>query len=298
MMVGNLWDQVPSFHSQLPRLLGIFLSNLARSKVPKDHFPPTRPPPKDVQRALHALVGLGKLGPFLQTNPSLLSKIGDAGPGLVAWMQWYFDDAVKPKDADPRRVRPISDVLGALLYALGSHDALRPQIIGVPGMTEMAAAFWMHEDVPRTMIELPVGTLALGVFLKFADRKVLDRVVKAVDGRPEDFANTAVTRLKNEMKNNTKSPKLAERLVIYMDFINSCCRVPTHKLRHAFLAAGSIHTICRALHFTSNRITPLKDRGYIDCCVSGFGYLHNCLQSTDGPPPLASVNCCTLRLRF
>jgi hypothetical protein len=224
------------------------------------------------------------MGPVLNSplGPALLPKIVEAGPGLAAWLQWYFDAQVAPADADPMRARAIADVLGAVLYTLANQDALRPAIVRVPGTIEIASVLWMREDGAGALVDLPVGTLALGNLLKSADARVLDRVVAAVAGRPAEFANTALARLKAEMTKNNKHPRLADRLTIYMDFVNSACRVPSHPLRHAFLAGGVIHTICKALNFAANRLSPLKDRGYVDACVSGFGFLCNVLHSTDG----------------
>jgi hypothetical protein len=285
--LGNFWERVPTFQARPERVIDILLTHLKKGQVPKMHYPPSRPvPAKEAIFAFHSLMGLSKVGPFFGMHPTLLSKFTDRdiGLGIAAWLRWYFDDRVKQPNTDPRQARPILDILGGLLYAFGNQDALRPTIVAIPGMIEMAAEFWMREDEAGTVIDLPVGTLALGNLLKSADKKLLDRIVncQAVNGKPAEFANTAIARLKKEMKDNSKHPRLADRLTVYMDFINSACRVPTHPIRHAFLAGGVIPTVCKALGFTSNRINPLKDPAYLDACVSGFGFLANVLESTDG----------------
>ncbi|OJT07647.1 hypothetical protein TRAPUB_1472, partial [Trametes pubescens] len=71
-------------------------------------------------------------------------------------------------------------------------------------------------------------------------------------------------------------------LTIYMDFLNSISRVSTHPLHHALLSANVIWIVTTALVQLSVTVNISSDPAFLDVMISGFGYLRNCLEFTDG----------------
>jgi hypothetical protein len=71
-------------------------------------------------------------------------------------------------------------------------------------------------------------------------------------------------------------------VAIYLDLIGHLSQEPEHRLRHAFLGSN---TIVQCTKIALNTTKMLNDGGspeLLNAMVAAFGYLANCLESTDG----------------
>lgn len=271
----NLWDRVPD---ECPpgQVLDVLLHHLV------DFQPPTRRnqgDPESPDRAFLCLTGLSKLGPFLDLDPSISPRIRRAWQSIWAWMCLMFTASVRPGGQTPEHAKATWDIVAAVLYAFAQDDVTRVVIAATPGSLEMATQLWIREDkgaVP-SMVDLPAGSCALGLLLKFSDQDSIERVLNGTNYKPEEIAKIALTRLRLA---TTKRPLNDTHLTIYMDFINSMCRVPKHPMRHAFIANNVINQMTKTLLAVSTE--PLANPNRLEVIASGFGFLHNVLESLDG----------------
>lgn len=153
-------------------------------------------------------------------------------------------------------------------------------MVATPGSIEMAAQLWLLENsVPfPSSVEIPVGTTALEAILRKCGSPELDRALKAAGGKPDQVAKLALANLRNE---NQKSNFHGYRLSVYTDLLNHLSRGPMQPLRNALLIKGSIGVVTKSLTVMSAEVNA-SDPSILDCITSSFGYLKNCLQSTDG----------------
>ncbi|THH02693.1 hypothetical protein EW026_g228 [Hermanssonia centrifuga] len=154
-------------------------------------------------------------------------------------------------------------------------------MVKTPATIETATKLWLEEDVwsgPSEM-NVPAGSCVLGNLLKYAEYDTLERVLKVTGRNSDEVAKLAVGRLKRAV---AASPLIGQHLTIYVDFICSLSRSSKHAFRNALLSANVIWNITTALVKISTVINATRDLSFLDAMVSGFGYLYNCLESSDG----------------
>lgn len=206
------------------------------------------------------------------------SKLHQAWPGVWPWLKVIYQAPTHPNASAMQKGSAINTI-GSVLYMFAHDIDLQKVVVATPGSLELATQVWLLEDTgaAAALVDLPPGTLALGNLLQFARKEELDRATAAANGKLEEIAKFALKRLRSEL---TAKPLHDERLNIHMDFVNSICRVPMHPLRNAFLANGAINLIVKVLVAVSNN--PLANEDRILVITSGFGFLHNVLESLDG----------------
>lgn len=176
---------------------------------------------------------------------------------------------------------PLYQVLAGVLYSISRDVIVRNTIIRTPGSVELAAQLWLLEDailVPSSL-EVPVGTAALDSLLRVADSQTLDRTLKAAGGKADQLAKLALIRLFTE---GQKSQISGCKAAVYADLLSQFSRSPEHQLRHAILGAGAISTVTKTLVAVSSQIQSSGNPELLDAIIALFGYLSNCLESTDG----------------
>jgi hypothetical protein len=145
----------------------------------------------------------------------------------------------------------------------------------------MAAQLWLLEDtIPfPSSAEIPVCTAALECLLRVAEPSTHDRTLNALGCKPDQVAKLALMRLLTEsLKQNIDGYKTA----IYIDTVNQLSRYPDHPLRNALLIANSIRIVTKTLVSLSAQINSTGNPMLLNAMVTSFGYLSNCLESTDG----------------
>jgi hypothetical protein len=168
-----------------------------------------------------------------------------------------------------------------VLYSISKHDGVRNVIVGTPGSVELAAQLWLFEDaipVPSS-VDIPVNTACLDSLLRMAEPPTLDRALKAAGGKPDQVAKLALTRLQTE----AQKPQIGGfRVAVYADILSQFSRSPTHPLRHSILIGGAMSTVTKTLVTVASQINSTNRPILLDAIVALFGYLRNCLESTDG----------------
>lgn len=172
------------------------------------------------------------------------------------------------------------DVIGASWYALATNDNTRKAMLSKPATLEVATRIWLEEDDKSSPSKsLPPGTSLLNSLLKTATYDTLDQVLKISGKKADAVAKLALTRLRNAMK--SKAPN-GGYVTMYIDFLNMISRSPKHPFRHALLGANVVWTVTSNLCKIGTILNDTGDLAFVDAMVAGFGYLFNCLESTDG----------------
>ncbi|KAI0333380.1 hypothetical protein GY45DRAFT_298851 [Cubamyces sp. BRFM 1775] len=187
----------------------------------------------------------GHYRPEQRVGGPLVQRFVDAWPGIYKWSVFIFSTRIDGLERTNTRRQAALDVRSVIWYTVESRDSSRGQN-SCDGRNRNA-----EEDsgpIPPTMDSL-AETCVLGNLLKFANREALDR-----------------RALKGPAYNDT-------HITIYMDFINSISRVPSHSLRHALLSAKVIWVVTNI----SDLVHTPPDPAILDAMLSGFGYPRNCL---------------------
>ncbi|CCL98940.1 uncharacterized protein FIBRA_00947 [Fibroporia radiculosa] len=182
------------------------------------------------------MLGLSQVGPYMDDRPTLTTDIVDGWTGIFKWSVFFFSARIEGLErGNPSRL----DVLSACWYSLAHRDAIREAMILTPATVEIATRLWLEEDsgpLP-SILDAPMGTCVLGNILKLATRDQLNRVLRMANGKADEIAKLAISRLRNA----SKAPKVNPiHLSMYLDMINSLSRVPDHPLRYALLGANVI----------------------------------------------------------
>ncbi|KAI0751907.1 hypothetical protein C8Q80DRAFT_1269066 [Daedaleopsis nitida] len=251
MVLANVWNEPPA-QIPYPDALSVFLTHLQLDRV---------------------------------------RRIADAWPGIFKWSVYIFSTRIEGLERTDSRRRAAVDVLAAFWYCICFRDVVRARMVQSDATVEIASRLWLEEDDGRAgaaatamsgrPIAAPVGTCLLGCLLREAGPEQLDRVLKMAGGKASEVAKLAISRLQRALK---ASDLNAEPSVVsmYLDVINSFSRVRGHALRHALLSANVIWVVSGALVRISVFVNTSRDRGWIDPMIGAFGYLRNCLESTDG----------------
>ncbi|CDO69474.1 hypothetical protein BN946_scf184817.g34 [Trametes cinnabarina] len=277
MVLSNTWTTPPG-NVSAEEAMDVFLTHLQEDRVPTniaDKFV------HEANLAFASMLGLSKIGPFLSEDGPLVQRLVDAWPGIYKWSVFLFSTRIEGLERTNTRRRATLDILSAFWYTIEHLDVVREAMVKTPATIEIATRLWLEEDggpIP-TKMDSPAGTCVLGNMLKFADKEALNRVLRVSGGKTDELAKLAIARLQRALKGPAYNPV---HITIYMDFINSISRVASHPLRHALLSANIIWIVTTALTKISVLVHTSKDDGWLTAMVSAFGYLRNCLESTEG----------------
>ncbi|TCD64726.1 hypothetical protein EIP91_003682 [Steccherinum ochraceum] len=279
-ILSNAWTDIPGIISPTDAC-DVFLHHLDVSRVPTDVEKDRFADPANL--AFASLLGLGKVGAFLNSPPGaqLGKRVLDAWPGIFKWTVFLMASRVEALEPENRSRRSTLDVVATCWYALAQQDLIREAMVRTPATIEIATKLWVEDDKGpvKSSVDAPVGTCALGTMLQAAKKAELDRVLKAKGGKAGEVAKLALERLKGAVKETQPNPA---HLTMYLDFINSISRQPTHALRRALLSGNVIWHVTGALVKISVLVNTSRTPGFVDAMVSAFGYLRNCLESSDG----------------
>lgn len=299
--LANLWDQVsrdPLCSRSLVRnlilvsllqtpnilsmgVLNAFFNHLDSETAPMESSRARgRFPASD--RAFMALVGLGKAGNHLTDSDTHGPTIVQAWPGVFKWSAFFFAGRVQHQSVKLEVKKSNLDIISAAWYALSRSDSARKVMSATKGSIEIATQMWVMEDKGNlpSLVNIPTASAALDALLKDAQGPALDRVVGAAGGGADNVAQLMLSRLRTSI-NGTLAYDAPT--VVYLDLIGHLSRKPEHALRHAFLSSNTI-ALCTKIAVT---VSTMLNRGggppiLLDVMVAAFGYLTNCLESTDG----------------
>ncbi|TFK80133.1 hypothetical protein K466DRAFT_667821, partial [Polyporus arcularius HHB13444] len=277
MVLANTWSD-PAANIPYPDALDVFLVHLQEDRVPSTMTAKFSDPPN---LAFTAMLGISKMGEILPEDGPQVRRIVEAWPGIYKWSVYIFSSRIEGLDKMETRRRTTLDILSAFWYCICFRDVIRARMIQTPATIEMATRLWLEEnDGPhQKRIDIPVGTCLFGCLLREAGAKQLDRVLKVVGGKAKEVAKLAITRLQRTLKGPEYHPN---HISMHIDLVNSLSRPRDHPLRHALLSANVIWVISGALVKISVLMNTTRNVDYMDPMLGGFGYLRNCLESTDG----------------
>lgn len=145
----------------------------------------------------------------------------------------------------------------------------------------MATKLWLlEEEVPTpSSVDIPVCTMALDSFLRRADEPSLNRALAAAGGKPDQVAKIALKRLHAEIR----KPKIdGISSAISTDLVCQFSRSSDHPFRHAFLIQNTISIVTKNISTITAQMKKFGNLNLLDVIVACFGYLRNCLESTNG----------------
>lgn len=209
-----------------------------------------------------------------------MKRVMDVWGGVSKWGAFIFLTRVERLEKNDTRRKTAVDVLSAAWYTLCAGGPIREIMISTPMTVEMATRLWLEEDDgPPSRLDSPAGTSFLGRLLNPAKKEHLDRVLKVAGGKADEIAKLSLTRIRSALK---ARPVNGTHLTMYIDLINSLSRIVDHPLRYALLGANVIWVVTNALTTIAIQVNLGRDLSFLDAMVSAFGYLANCLDSTDG----------------
>ncbi|KAJ7769082.1 hypothetical protein DFH07DRAFT_806830 [Mycena maculata] len=279
--LANFWQEVP----ELLRLgiLDVFFHHLDVGKafaVPSEEN--ERSPIAEC--AFYSLIGLCKAGEhFLpgaahHRDPVVLR----AWPGIFKWSAFFVTTRVTsstPRPAEERR--STMDAVGTVWYCLSRADGMREVIATTKGTVEIATQLWvLDEEIPHSgpqFIGLPCVAAALDRLL--VDRAATDRALAAGDGNADALGWIAMRRARSALGRNPLDPV---QIAIYLGLLSHLSCGVDNPLRYAVLQAGGIPVCTRAAGELGRALDAGGSPGFLDGMVAAFGYLVNCLESTEG----------------
>ncbi|KAH6912812.1 hypothetical protein BKA70DRAFT_1265084 [Coprinopsis sp. MPI-PUGE-AT-0042] len=288
--VTNFWPEVAHGSSQLPPgILDVLFHHLDADKTPHDLSRENLEKP-NTRNAWVSLTGLIKVGNFFSgpVNPEIYDdEILAAWQGLFKWSAYFYAGYVEAPGVDFTRKRNAIDMISGCWYAICRTDRVREAMVSTQGSVEIVTRLWLLEDEgrslasPNTMMGLPCASAAMGALItRPPNDDVYDRVIRTAAGKAETVAKLALARLKAAIKDITRIHE--PQTTLYLELIIDLCRPANHPLRHAFLQ-GNLITLCTNIAVTVSRLLQSRELpGLIDLMGNAFGFLNNCLESTDG----------------
>ncbi|KAF7364695.1 hypothetical protein MVEN_00339100 [Mycena venus] len=253
--LANFWQEVPDLLSL--GILNVFFLHLNADKafeVPSEAN--DRSPM--AERAFCALLGLCKSADcFLpgaphHRDPAVLK----AWPGIFKWSAFFFKMRVISPNRPAERRRVAMDLIATVWYSLTRAEGLREAIATTKGTVEIATHLWLLDDEPGSgpkYMNIPCVAAALDAIL--IDRSTTDRALATGGGTPDPIVKIAMSRTRSALSRSPLDPT---------------------QVRASSRFAPVLQAHLRA------RSTPGGDVALLNGIISGFGYLSNCLQSTEG----------------
>ena len=206
-----------------------------------------------------------------------------AWPGVFKWSAFFFVGRVQHKSVKPEVQKTNLDVISAALYALSRSDSVRKVMSATKGSIELATQMWVMEDKGNlpSFANIPTASAALDALLKDDNGPALDRVIAAAGGDADNVAQLMLSRLRTSINS---TPVYGAPAVAYLDLVGHLSRAPEHALRHAFLGSNTI-ALCTKIALSVSKMLNVGNGAppiQLDVMVAAFGYLTNCLESTDG----------------
>lgn len=274
--LANFWQEIPNMVSL--GVMDVFCTHLDERKAPSF---PNVPRVEDANLAFMSLLGLSKLTDYPDDDRSLGDLVLRTWPGIYKWGYYFFQIRIVKQDVPDDVRRQTLDVISGGWCVASREPRVRQAMLGTPGLLDIAVQLWVHEDggpVP-SLSNIPLGSALLDALLSKVDERTLTKVVKAAGGKAPNVAKMALSRLRSAIR---ASPMDPARTQILADLINEFSYEQDHRLRYALLSEGVIGTVTQALVAVSKEVTGSRDPAFLDAMLSLFGYLKNCLESTEG----------------
>ncbi|KAJ7490685.1 hypothetical protein FB451DRAFT_1079464 [Mycena latifolia] len=279
--LANFWQEVPELLSL--GILDVFFHHLDADKaftVPSEAN--ERSPTAEC--AFYSLVGLCKAGDYLlpdapyHHDPAVLK----AWPGIFKWSVFFFTTRVTSTATRPIEGRRTAmDAIAAVWYCLTRADGLREAIAATRGTVEIATKLWLLDDaIPHSgpqFTNAPCLAAALDAIL--VDRPAVDRALAVAGGKPDALVKPAMARARAAIGHAPLNPA---EIAVCLDLLGHLSRGWDHPLRYAHLQAGAIPLCTRAAGTLAGALNAGRSPGLLDGAVAAFGYLANCLESTEG----------------
>ncbi|OBZ69930.1 hypothetical protein A0H81_10589 [Grifola frondosa] len=266
--LSNAWD--PALISP-DQALSVFLLHLEESRVPRSVA--SRSSPRE-NLAVGSMNGLSNVIQTLGGGEPHFQHVIDAWPGIFAWSV-HLVSRLEQLDRNEQS-KELLRVLSMCWYYLSDHDAIRDIIIRTPGSVELSMRMWRKETVGQA-VSPPFATGMLVKLFKGADTGTMERAVGALDGTKK-VVKLALTCLQTASTGPQNRPL---DLVCYMDLLDVLSR-PDHPLRNELRGANAVQAVTTVLVKVSNEINISQDPNYVHAVESGFRYLRNHLDTTNG----------------
>ncbi|KAJ7456763.1 hypothetical protein B0H11DRAFT_2160931 [Mycena galericulata] len=238
------------------------------------------------ERAFFSLLGLYKAagyfvpGASYHRDPAVLK----AWPGIFKWSAFFVTTRVtstRPAAMDIQVQRVTMDIIAAVWVMLCSADGMREVIAATKGTLEIATRLWLlDDDVPASntqFSDVPFPAAALEALL--LNPAAADRALAAAGGKSEAVAKLAMARARRALSVTPLDPV---PIAIHFNLLNHLSRGWDHPLRYALLQAGVIPLCTRAAGTLGRALSAGENPALLQGLVSAFGYLANCLDSTEG----------------
>ncbi|KAF8215211.1 hypothetical protein K438DRAFT_1561466 [Mycena galopus ATCC 62051] len=258
--LGNFWKEVPDLASL--GVLDVFFLHLSADKAFAEPFSEANERTPVVERAFYALLGLSNSGEYFLPGASHHRDpaLRKAWPGIFKWTTM--------------------DVVAMVFYCLTRADGMREVIAATEGAVEIATQLWLlDEQVPYSgpPADVPCGAAALDAVL--VDQAATNRAVATGGGSADLLVKIAMSRARNALSG---SPLVPPQIVIHLDLLTHLSYGRNHPLRLGLLQAGVIPLVTRAAGTLARALNAGGDLALLDGMISAFGYLINCLSSTEG----------------
>lgn len=232
-----------------------------------------------VERAFMALLGLSKAGNFITDEDEYGEETMKAWPDVLKWSAYFYKARIQTSSIDPQVKQSTIEIISSSWYSLARSDTARKVMGPSEGAMELATQMWILEDAgPQPSVnQVPTASAALYTLL-MGNSNLIDRVVQAAGGNPNNVVNLALSRLRSAVK----AGRIHEPCIsVYLHLIAQLSQA-AHQLHDLFLGADIIVQCTTIALNTSKSLNAGGPSSLLDSIIAAFRFLKHYLESTDG----------------
>ncbi|KAF4599144.1 hypothetical protein EYR40_006234 [Pleurotus pulmonarius] len=277
----DCWDQ------EGERLLGhgildVFFMHLRPERTPTEATVPNRLTPV-AEMAFLALMGIVKAAHLLHDPSPHSDAIIRAWPGVFKWSAFFFSVDIQRPGVEQDAKFFMQDLIAATWYTFTRVDRIAVIMAATPGAIELITElFFLEGSIPQmSIVNHPNAAATLDSMLHEAEdvSGTLDRVVATANGDAERIARVTLSRLRIAVNGPGFETTIGG---VALNLMCRLCRRRGHPLLYAFLHHNAIAAATKVAASSARAYMKTGNDGVIPALISSFGFVANCLESTDG----------------
>ncbi|KAF7427888.1 hypothetical protein PC9H_007105 [Pleurotus ostreatus] len=256
--------------------------HLKPERTPTEATVPNRLTPV-AEMAFLALMGIVKAAHLLHDPSPHSDAIIRAWPGVFKWSVFFFSVDIQRPGVEQDAKFFMQDLIAATWFTFTRVDRIAAIMAETPGAIElMTELFFLEGSIPQmSIVNHPNAAATLDSMLHEAEDVwgTLDRVVATANGDAERIARVALSRLRTAVNGPGFETPIGGAA---LNLMCRLCRRRGHPLLYAFLHHNAIATVTKVAASAARSYMKTGNDGVIPALVGSFGFVANCLESTDG----------------
>ncbi|KAG9220371.1 hypothetical protein CCMSSC00406_0006636 [Pleurotus cornucopiae] len=256
--------------------------HLKPERTPTEAIVPNRLTPV-AEMAFLALMGIVKAAHLLHDPSPHSDAIIRAWPGVFKWSVFFFSVDIQRPGVEQDAKFFMQDLIAATWFTFTRVDRIAAIMAETSGAIElMMELFFLEGSIPQmSIVNHPNAAATLDSMLHEAEDVwgTLDRVVATANGDAERIARVALSRLRTAANGPGFETPIGGAA---LNLMCRLCRRRGHPLLYAFLHHNAIATVTKVAASAARAYMKTGNDGVIPALVGSFGFVANCLESTDG----------------